>query len=361
MSLRTEFVAGGYTQVLRPLLFRTDPEIIHERMIRLLSSVGSNAVVRTLLRGLTGEKGRPTTVAGVDFPTRVGLAAGLDKDGLASRAWHGLGFGFAELGTVTAFAQPGNEKPRLFRAVSSAGLVNRMGFNNAGAAELARTLAGAGIYRGNRAAGIPVGISIGKSKIVGLDGAVEDYLTSLTLLAEHADYFAVNVSSPNTPQLRLLQDGGALVGLLRALTGRAAQLAQGQDSPPVPIFVKVAPDLSWGQLDEVINNCEDCGAAGIIATNTTLRRDQLAAADLGLAEQEGGLSGRPLTERALAVVSYIAERSELPVIGSGGIMTEADAKAMFDAGAALIQLYTGFIYQGPALAMRINAEDRRRA
>jgi dihydroorotate dehydrogenase len=361
MGLRAQIVAGGYTRVLRPLLFRSDPETIHEQMIRLLSGVGSNAVVRTLLRGLATQQGVPVTVAGVDFPSRVGLAAGLDKDGLASMAWRGLGFGFAELGTVTAFAQPGNERPRLFRAVNSGGLLNRMGFNNAGAAELAKTLAKAGIYRGNLAAGIPVGISIGKSKIVGLDGAVEDYLTSLTLLAEHADYFAVNVSSPNTPNLRSLQEQGALAVLLRALTGRAAQLAAGQGSKPVPIFVKVAPDLGWGQLDEVINNCEDCGAAGIIATNTTLSREGLAPDDLGLAGEAGGLSGRPLRGRALEVVDYIANRSELPVIGSGGVMGVLDAKAMFDAGAALIQLYTGFIYEGPALAMRINAEDRRKA
>ncbi|MCL1838203.1 MAG: quinone-dependent dihydroorotate dehydrogenase [Propionibacteriaceae bacterium] len=360
MNRRVAFVAFGYSKLLRPVLFSRDPEQIHELTIKALARVGSLAPIRALLKLLIETQGCATTVAGIKFPNRIGLAAGLDKDGLATRAWNSLGFGFAELGTVTALAQPGNEKPRIFRAVSSTALINRMGFNNAGAAQLAKTLQRYGIARGNLKAGIPLGVSIGKSKIVAVADAIEDYLTSFSILAEYADYFAINVSSPNTPQLRSLQDGEHFAPLLRALTQQSRQLAEREGVSPVPIFIKIAPDLSWSQLDDVISNATEHGADGIIATNTTLERTGLVANDERLREQAGGLSGAPLTARAVEIVRYIAEHTQLPVIGCGGIMSLDDAKSMFDAGAELIQLYTGFIFKGPALTMQLNSADRSR-
>jgi dihydroorotate dehydrogenase len=362
MGLPAPLLHTGYSRLVRPALFRSfkgDPEAVHEWMIHTLAGVGSTAPARAAARLVAGSNGRATTVAGIRFGSRVGLAAGLDKDATAVLAWVGLGFGFAELGTVTGRAQPGNDRPRMFRLRDSKALINRMGFNNPGASAVAATLATRNVYRGNLAAGIPIGISIGKTKLVELEDAVEDYLTSLRLLAPHADYVAVNVSSPNTPGLRSLQDAGALGDLLTALVAEAATVPE-LDEGPLPIFVKVAPDLSDGQLDEVLATCESCGAAGLIATNTTLARDGLAASDAARAAEAGGLSGAPLTVRARQVVARLASRTSLPIIGSGGIMTRADATAMFDAGAELVQLYTGFIYGGPGLAAAINAIDTGR-
>ncbi|MFP5415969.1 MAG: dihydroorotate dehydrogenase (quinone), partial [Actinomycetes bacterium] len=203
------------------------------------------------------------------------------------------------------------------------------------------------------AAGIPLGISLGKSKVVAVEDAVGDYLASFDAVAPHTDYIAVNVSSPNTPGLRSLQDGGALTSLLVALRDRAGEVAPGR---PVPVFVKVAPDLTWPQVDEVLTAATDAGVAGLIATNTTLSREGLAAPDRHLTDEPGGLSGRPLTARAREVVAYVAGHTGLPVIGSGGIMSAADAAAMLRAGASLVQIYTGFIYQGPALVGAISEE-----
>jgi len=387
MGLPAPLLHAGYSRLVRPALFRSfqgDPEAVHEWMIHTLAGVGSTAPARAVARLVAGSRGRATTVAGIRFGSRVGLAAGLDKDATAVLAWAGLGFGYAELGTVTGRAQPGNDRPRMFRLRDSKALINRMGFNNPGAAAVAATLAARNVYRGNLAAGIPIGISIGKTKVVELEDAVEDYLTSLRLLAPHADYVAVNVSSPNTPGLRSLQDAGALGDLVAALVAEASALStpspprasldaeglllgggSGREgwpslTQPIPVFVKVAPDLTDGQLDEVLATCESTGAAGLIATNTTLARDGLAAADAARAAEAGGLSGAPLTVRARQVVARLASRTNLPVIGSGGVMTPADAMAMFDAGAELVQLYTGFIYGGPGLAAAINALDTGR-
>ncbi|MFT4295722.1 MAG: quinone-dependent dihydroorotate dehydrogenase [Micropruina sp.] len=354
MSPRVSLVDAGYRAVLRPLLFGShhgDPEGVHEAMIGTLARFSRSPGVVSAVRLLAGSRGAPTTVAGIDFPGRVGLAAGMDKDGRAVLAWQALGFGFAELGTVTAQAQPGNDKPRVFRLRKSTALINRMGFNNAGAARLHRELSLLGVYRGNEGAGIPIGISIGKTKVVPVEDAVDDYLTSLEMVLPHADYVAINVSSPNTPGLRSLQDGGALLTLLKALAGAADGRA--------PLFVKIAPDLTEPQIDEVLAAAGDAGVAGLIATNTTLARDRLDPADQHLAAEAGGLSGAPLTRRAREVVGYLTRNTDLPVIAAGGIMTADDASVMFDRGAALVQLYTGFVYAGPALAARINALTRR--
>ncbi len=355
MDPRASLLGAGYRGVVRPVLFGSnhgDPEAVHEQLIATLAKVSRSPAVVTAIWALAGSRFRdPVAVAGVRFPSRVGVAAGLDKDGRAVLAWQALGFGFAELGTVTAQPQPGNDKPRVFRLRRSGALINRMGFNNAGAARLHRELSLLGVYRGNEGAGIPIGISIGKTKAVPVQEAVDDYLTSLRLVAPHADYVAINVSSPNTPGLRSLQDGGALLTLLQALTAEA--------SGRVPLFVKIAPDLSEPQIDEVLAACSDAGVAGLIATNTTMARDGIDPAESALAVPDGGLSGAPLTVRARAVVGYLTAHTHLPVIASGGIMTADDAQAMFDLGAPLVQLYTGFIYAGPALPVRINSRTRR--
>jgi dihydroorotate dehydrogenase len=358
VSLPRPILRHGYADLLRPLLFRSyggDPERIHEAMISALAAASEVPGASPLLGLLSGTTGSPVTVGGLRFPGRVGLAAGMDKDGVAALAWSRLGFGFAELGTVTAKAQPGNTKPRVFRARRSGALVNRMGFNNNGAEALAATLEGKGIIRGNRRAGIPLGVSLGKTKLVAVEDAIPDYLSSLRAVASHADYIAVNVSSPNTPGLRSLQDGGALEALLDSLVKESRRI---DPTAPLPLWVKIAPDLTAGQLDEVVGAAEESGATGIIATNTTLGRAGLRDGDRTLASEAGGLSGRPLHRRAVEVVSYVTARTTLPVMGVGGIMTVDDAARMFDAGVSLVQLYTGFIYAGPALVADINLLTR---
>ena len=342
----------GYRRLVRPVLFRSaggDPERVHEATLRMISRVGEHPRARSALAAVLARGRQPVTVAGIAFPGRVGVAAGLDKNGVGVKAWGALGFGFAELGTVTAQAQPGNAAPRLFRLPGEQAIINRMGFNNLGAAALAARLAAAGVARGNGAVGIPLGISLGKTKATPLEDATADYLTSFRVLAPYADYVAVNVSSPNTPGLRSLQDAAALqdlVGTLVAEAGRAA-------APPVPVFVKLAPDLTEDALEELLGVCAGAGAAGLIATNTTLARDALAA-DHPHRHEAGGLSGAPLAVRAREVVGFLTRRTDLPVIGVGGILTRDDGQAMLDAGAALLQVYSGYIYRGPALVGELN-------
>jgi dihydroorotate dehydrogenase len=348
-------VGVGYRRVLRPVLFAAygaDAERVHDATLHVLGKLGGIRQARAAMAAVCGEPGPRVMVAGIDFPGVVGLAAGMDKDGVALRAWAPLGFGHIELGTVTAHAQPGNERPRLFRLPQSRALVNRMGFNNAGAAALADQLAVAGVARGNRAVGIPVGVSIGKTKITPLAEATEDYLTSLRLLAPYADYLAVNVSSPNTPGLRSLQDADTLARLVAALVAEAGRISA--PGPGVPILVKLAPDLTEDALEQALEVCEAAGAAGLVATNTTLAREHLHPDDQDRATEAGGLSGAPLTERARAVVTFLAKRTELPIIAVGGIMSRDDGQAMLDAGARLLQVYTGFVYSGPALVAELN-------
>ncbi|MEV4639024.1 quinone-dependent dihydroorotate dehydrogenase [Actinoplanes sp. NPDC049548] len=331
-----------FETAVRPVLFRVgggDAEKAHEFTLHRLAGLGAGT--RALLRRRYAVSS-PVEVFGVRFPNPVGLAAGMDKNGVALPAWPALGFGFVEVGTVTAKAQPGNDKPRLFRLRDSEAVINRMGFNNAGAAALAERLQALGPL------GIPLGISLGKSKVTPLEEAVQDYLTSYELLHPYADYIAVNVSSPNTPGLRTLQDKSAIAALLGALVGKT------------PVLVKIAPDLSESAIAELLEVCLAYGAAGVIATNTTLSRDGLAAGDQPRAAEAGGLSGRPLTERARKIVHFVHEETggRLPIIGVGGIVEADDAARMFDAGASLVQLYTGFIYRGPAL-VRAAARARR--
>ncbi|MBB4761273.1 quinone-dependent dihydroorotate dehydrogenase [Amorphoplanes digitatis] len=322
-----------FTGAVRPVLFRLgggDPEKAHEFTLARLAALGARS--RALLHRRYAVQA-PVEAFGVRFPNAVGLAAGMDKNGVALPAWPALGFGFVEVGTVTARAQPGNDRPRLFRLRDSEAVINRMGFNNAGAAALASRLEALGPV------GVPLGISLGKSKVTPLEEAVEDYLTSYNLLHGYADYIAVNVSSPNTPGLRTLQDKAAIGALLGALVGR------------VPVLVKIAPDLTDEAVAELLEVCLARGAAGVIATNTTLARDGLAETDRPRAAEAGGLSGRPLTARAREVVRFVHTETggRLPIIGVGGIAEPDDAARMLDAGASLVQLYTGFIYRGPDL------------
>jgi len=332
----------AFERIVRPVLFRVgggDAEKAHEFTLGRLARLGERT--RSVLRARYATDA-PVEVFGVKFPNAVGLAAGMDKNGVALPAWPALGFGFVEVGTVTATAQPGNDKPRLFRLRDSEAIINRMGFNNAGAAALAARLGALGPI------GAPLGVSLGKSKVTPLEEAVQDYLTSYELLHPYADYIAVNVSSPNTPGLRSLQDKSAIANLLGALVGR------------VPVLVKIAPDLTEPAVAELLEVCLSHGAAGVIATNTTLARDGLAATDQPRAAEAGGLSGQPLTEKARKVVHFVHTETDgrLPIIGVGGVMCADDAARLFDAGASLVQLYSGFIYHGPALVRSV-ARARR--
>ncbi|HKS69930.1 MAG TPA: quinone-dependent dihydroorotate dehydrogenase, partial [Ktedonobacterales bacterium] len=281
----------------------------------------------------------------------IGLAAGFDKNAVALPALAALGFGFIEIGTVTYYAQPGNPRPRLFRLPSDEALVNRMGFNNQGAAAVAARLARMPKLP------VPLGISLGKSKITPLDEALDDYLQSLDLLYPYGDYFAVNISSPNTPGLRALHERDRLDALLAALTTHLRERATAEGrSAPRPLLVKVAPDLDDAALEEVVDVALARGVSGLIAVNTTVAREGLGLrAPEYLRNEAGGLSGRPLLARALAVVTrlHALAGARLPIVGCGGIFTPDDARRMLDAGASLVQLYTGFIYEGPLVARRI--------
>lgn len=349
----TSALQAGYTGAVRPALFRYaggDPEAVHDRMIGALGALPRPAVAA--LGRLLQPPADPVQVTGITFPHPVGLAAGLDKDARAARAWAGLGFGFAELGTVTPRPQPGNPSPRMFRLVEDRAVINRMGFNNEGSASLAYRLSMLGVERGNGALGIPLGVSIGRNKATRNEDAIDDYTRALRNVAPVADYVAINVSSPNTPGLRDLQSRSALEDLFGELDETRRDV---HHADPVPIWVKVAPELSWAELDDVVAAAEDKGIGAIIATNTTLGRTRADGSDLVSRHRDetGGLSGAPLTLRAREVVAYLSRHTKLPIIGSGGVMTPSDAVALRDAGASLVQVYTGFIYSGPALVRGI--------
>ena len=280
---------------------------------------------------------------GLTFPNPVGLAAGFDKNALAAPAWPALGFGFTEVGSVTARAQPGNPKPRLFRLPEDEALINRLGFNNSGAAAVAARLEA--LRREDRPT--PLGVNLGKSKVTPLDDAPGDYLASLEKLWPYADYFAVNVSSPNTPGLRELQEVGRLEQLLDAVTSYAA----GQETRK-PILLKIAPDLSYEQLDEIVRLALSFGLDGLIATNTTVARAGLRTP----IDETGGLSGRPLKERSLELLKHLYAQvgDTLPLVSVGGIFNADDVWERLRAGASLVQLYTSFVYRGPGLLKEIN-------
>jgi dihydroorotate dehydrogenase len=331
---------NSYERFVRPLLFSLDPETAHHFAIACLRTASH---LHPVLRALKffQQPTKPKTVFGLNFPNPVGLAAGFDKNGAAIPAWAALGFGFIEIGTVTAKPQPGNPRPRIFRFLEQEALINRLGFNNDGAdaiAERLRKLRTSGCWPGS----CRVGINIGKSKATPPSEATADYVYSFQRLHFFADYIALNVSSPNTPGLRALQGREQLPILLQAIAdqNRAARK---------PILIKVAPDLLPNELEEVIAICQENDIAGIIATNTTLDHSAIPPER----DEEGGLSGAPLREKSTAFVRAIAARSTIPVIASGGILDAASAREKVEAGAKLLQVYTGLIYRGPGLVPEI--------
>ncbi len=347
MGITSRVLVGGYRYLIRPVLFRIgdSPEVPHELMLKFLGRAAPGPRIRSLAMRFMRLPSAPVEIAGIRFPGRVGLAAGADKDGRAIGTWACLGFGFAELGTVTPEPQPGNDAPRLFRLPASRAIINRMGFNNDGADVLANRLRAAGVRPGNRAAGIPIGVSLGKQKSTPLADAAKDYEVGAAALADYCDYFVINVSSPNTPGLRELQ---AAEFTLEAIE-RISQVA-----PGIPVFVKLTCDMASDALAPVVAACEKAGAAGLVASNTTVARYGLAPVDASLADEGGGLSGAPLTMSARQLVSRLRSLTSLPIIGVGGIMSADDAEAMLASGADLIQVYTGFIYSGVGLVRSIN-------
>lgn len=342
-----------YRHVARPLLFTQESEVAHDRTLAALALASRSRFLCGLTEALCDVPPLPVWALGMRFPNPVGLAAGMDKQGKAVPIWQAMGFGFSELGGVTWHAQPGNPKPRMFRVVAEEALVNRMGFNNGGAPALAMRL------QQWREQGLwpthPVGINLGKSKITSISDAAGDYLASFSQLWELADFFVVNVSSPNTPNLRQLQDRSALDGILRALQDKNRMFAA-QQRKPKPVLVKVAPDLSWEALDEIVEVSLSRSLAGIVASNTTLARpntsDPIAAQ---LFHETGGLSGRPLRQRSTEIIRHLYRQSggQLQIIGVGGIDSAADAWEKILAGASLVQIYSALVYKGPQLVREI--------
>ncbi|MHC5774634.1 quinone-dependent dihydroorotate dehydrogenase [Nostoc sp.] len=349
-----------YKFAIRPLLFnlvKTDSEWLQQQTIRNFSWLSQTAnrppaswVNQSLKQSLCLYDSRlEQNLFGLNFPNPVGLAAGFDKDGVAAGIWSNLGFGFAELGTVTFHAQPGNPRPRLFRLPLDKAALNRMGFNNRGAAAMAARLAQ---EKQELTQSIPIGINLGKSKVTPLEAAAQDYLDSFRLLKDLGDYFVVNVSSPNTPGLRSLQDASMLSAIL--------ELLQQENTTQKPIFVKIAPDLEWEAIADIITLAKTYQLAGIIATNTTIRRDGLKTQVIdqtGKSPQDeaGGISGEPLRDRSTEVIRFIWQQTQgqIPIIGVGGIFSPEDAWEKITAGASLIQVYTGWIYEGPLMVRRI--------
>ena len=331
---------------LRPLFFALDPEHAHHLSINALK------LLQASQRKPTPAFSPPRLAQdlwGLRFPNPVGLAAGYDKNAAVPLVWSTLGFGFAELGTITARAQPGNPQPRIFRLAQDRALINRLGFNNEGAPAIARRLPSLLTPRSSRP--IPLGFNIGKSKITPLSDAVEDYLESCEQLLPFTDYLVVNVSSPNTPELRKLQEAERLGRLLEALLASLRQCAETEQTSPTPLLVKIAPDLDTAAIEEIARLALSVGVSGLIATNTTVDRPGLRTG----AQEAGGLSGLPLAARARAVLrtAYRAVEGRLPIIGVGGIFSAEDAYDRIRAGASLVQIYTGLIYEGPFLAQRI--------
>jgi dihydroorotate dehydrogenase len=338
--------------LFRSALFGLPPEAAHAVAVGSLRTSLAASGARRLARGIleVRDPGLRVERWGIDFPNPVGLAAGFDKSGDAFNALGALGFGFIEIGTVTAHPQEGNPRPRLFRLPRDGALLNRMGFNNPGADAVASRLADSTIE--------PIlGINLGKSRLAPLEDATADYLASLERLEPFARYLVVNVSSPNTPGLRTLQDAAPLRELLRELGTRTGELAAARGAAPSPVLLKIAPDLHDDQVEEVVAIAAEEGADGIIATNTTISRDGLRTDPARVARLgAGGLSGAPVRERAREVVRriYRTTGGALPVIGVGGIFDADDAWSMICAGASLIQVYTGFIYRGPGMVRDIN-------
>jgi dihydroorotate dehydrogenase len=344
-----------YRHAIRPILFTQDAETIHHRTIGTLGRVGRNDLLCDAMASFLGAPELPVELFGLRFPNPIGLAAGMDKNAEALPAWAAMGFGFTELGAATWHAQPGNPQPRVFRAIPEEAIVNRMGFNNLGAETIAEKLLQ--WRQSGRWPKHPVGMNLGKSKVTPLDKAAEDYANSFRVLRPHLDFFVVNVSSPNTPNLRQLQDKSALDAIFSALQevqSSQSAIANRQS----PILVKVAPDLTFEALDEILELVGPRQIAGIVATNTTISRPDSANPQVRKVYSEtGGLSGRPLQARSTEVIRHLYRqtRGSVPIIGVGGIFTATDAWEKISAGASLLQVYTGLVYEGPTICREIVA------
>ena len=338
-----------YQFLVKPILFLFDPEKVHHFTFSLIRTLCKIPGVSSIFKGIytVNDKRLERTVFGLTFKNPVGLAAGFDKDAKLYNELSNFGFGFVEIGTLTPKPQAGNPKKRLFRLKQDEAIINRMGFNNGGVHEAVERL--------KKNKGVLIGGNIGKNKVTPNEEAVEDYKICFEALFPHVDYFVVNVSSPNTPNLRALQDKEPLTKLLTTL-----QEMNKAKAAPKPILLKIAPDLTNEQLEDIIEIVSDTKIAGVIATNTTISREGLQSADKG---ETGGLSGKPLTNRSTEVIRFLAEKSNkaFPIIGVGGIHSAKDALEKIDAGADLVQLYTGFIYEGPKLIKSINKELLKRA
>lgn len=335
-------------RLVKPVFFKFDPEKVHHFVVKRLKwfhdffPLGKKILRKSYH---LHHKELEREVFGLKFKNPVGLAAGFDKNGEFVEALSNLGFGFIEVGTVTPLPQPGNDKPRMFRLKEDEAIINRMGFNNKGVDVMAERLR----LLKCKHSDIVVGGNIGKNKNTPNEEAVNDYIKCFDRLFDVVDYFVVNVSSPNTPGLRALQEKEPLMHILNTL-----QLRNNKEGVSRPILLKIAPDLTFEQLDDIVEIVNQTKIAGVIATNTTTDRNGLYAAD-GLKRETGGLSGKPLTKKSTEVIRYISKKSggKFPIIGVGGIHTPQDAKEKLDAGASLVQLYTGFIYEGPGLIKRI--------
>ena len=340
-----------YKSFLRPLLFRKDPEESHEMILALLAKTESfSGILETIY---TVDDARLSVKIGpLAFSNPVGLAGGFDKNAVAPRTIASFGFGFMEIGAITAQAQPGNPKPRLYRLPEDDALINRLGFNNEGAAAIAAKL-GRMSARGGLPK-IPLGMNIGRTKIVATKDAVADFLACFEQLYSHGDFFTLNVSSPNTPNLRDLQEKNLLRDLLSAVQEKNNDLATRAKDKAKPVFVKIAPDMEFSQVDEIIEVVEAVQLTGIVATNATaFMRDNLKSPN---GREPGGLSGRPITAKVTSFVSHIYKETHgrLPIIGVGGIFNAEDAYEKIKAGATAVQIYTGWIYEGPGAVRRIN-------
>jgi dihydroorotate dehydrogenase len=336
-----------YKALIRPILFLFDAEKVHNFSFAFLKFMVAIPGMRGLMRKMYryDAKTLEREVFGLKFRNPVGLAAGFDKDGKLNKEWENLGFGFVELGTVTPRPQSGNPLPRLFRLPKDQGVINRMGFNNKGVANLVKALQSMGDRD------IVIGGNIGKNKDTPNEKAVEDYKQCFNALFPYVDYFVVNVSSPNTPGLRELQEKGPLTRILREL-----QEINQANAKPKPLLLKIAPDLTDSQVDDILEIVAETKLSGLVANNTTISREGLTTpASEVEAIGAGGLSGAPVRERSLELLEYIREKAgpDLPVIAVGGIMNEADAQARINAGATLVQVYSGFVYEGPGFAKRI--------
>ncbi|MFC0184218.1 dihydroorotate oxidase A [Pseudarcicella hirudinis] len=334
-----------YKFFLQPILFRFDAEKVHHFTFNLVKILFKIPLVPQIFRAFYNYEhpGLEREVFGLKFRNPVGLAAGFDKNAVLTDELASMGFGFIEIGTLTPKAQPGNDKPRLFRLKPDQALINRMGFNNEGVEAAVKRLR-------ERKSDILIGGNIGKNKVTPNEDAVNDYLISFNALFEVVDYFVVNVSSPNTPNLRALQEKEPLKQLLQTLQENNEQRPKQK-----PVLLKIAPDLTDSQLDDIIEIVQETRIAGVIATNTTISRADLVS-DQNLVNETGGLSGKPVTQRSTEVIRYLSEKSgkAFPIIGVGGIHSPEDAIEKLKAGASLVQIYTGFIYEGPGLAGEIN-------